>query len=66
MSGPLTPVAATFTRTSPAFGAGTAAGSFGQFLYSPLAVLLMDQFGWQNSLLIFACSMLLVLPLSVQ
>jgi len=47
------------------FGAGTAAGSFGQFLYSPLAVLLMDQFGWQSTLLIFACSMLLVLPLSI-
>lgn len=47
------------------FGAGTAAGSFGQFLYSPLAVVLMDQFGWQNALLIFACSMLLVLPLSL-
>src|SRR5262249_12612023 len=28
-----------------AFGAGTAAGSFGQFLYSPLAVSLMDAFG---------------------
>jgi MFS family permease len=27
-----------------AFGAGTAAGSFGQFLYSPLAVSLMDAF----------------------
>ena len=48
-----------------AFGAGTAAGSFGQFLYSPVAVLLMDQFGWQNALIIFACSMLLVLPLSL-
>jgi len=48
-----------------AFGAGTAAGSFGQFLYSPLAVLLMDQFGWQSTLLIFSCSMLLVLPLSI-
>jgi MFS family permease len=46
------------------FGAGTAAGSFGQFLYSPVAVLLMHQFGWQQSLLIFAVSMLAVLPLS--
>ena len=33
-----------------AFGAGTAAGSFGQFLYSPLAVSLMDAFGWQTAL----------------
>ncbi|MGB8562202.1 MAG: MFS transporter, partial [Pseudolabrys sp.] len=37
-----------------AFGAGTAAGSFGQFLYSPVAVALMDKFGWQQALLIFA------------
>ena len=48
-----------------AFGLGTAAGSFGQFLYSPLAVLLMDSYGWQNALLIFAASLLIVLPLSV-
>jgi len=48
-----------------AFGAGTAAGSFGQFLYSPLAVSLMDSFGWQNALLIFAAGMLLVVPLSI-
>jgi MFS family permease len=48
-----------------AFGAGTAAGSFGQFLYSPIAVLLMDQFGWQQTLTIFAVSMMAVLPLSL-
>jgi MFS family permease len=48
-----------------AFGAGTAAGSFGQFLYSPLAILLMDQFGWQQALLIFAASIVAVLPLSL-
>ena len=47
-----------------AFGFGTAAGSFGQFLYSPVAVLLMDTFGWQQTLVIFAVSMLAVLPLS--
>jgi predicted MFS family arabinose efflux permease len=50
---------------SRAFGAGTAAGSFGQFLYSPLAVLLMDTYGWQQTLMIFAVSMLAVLPLSL-
>lgn len=47
-----------------AFGLGTAAGSFGQFLYSPVAVAMMDSFGWQNTLLIFAVSMLAILPLS--
>ena len=46
------------------FGLGTAAGSFGQFLYSPVAVALMDQFGWQQALMIFAVTMLAVIPLS--
>ena len=48
-----------------AFGAGTAAGSFGQFLYSPLAVSLIDAYGWQNALLTFGAGMLLILPLSL-
>ena len=48
-----------------AFGAGTAAGSFGQFLYSPIAVSLMDSFGWQTTLLIFSCLLLLIVPLSL-
>ncbi|MEA2925930.1 MAG: hypothetical protein QOD25_3052 [Alphaproteobacteria bacterium] len=47
-----------------AFGVGTAAGSFGQFLFSPLAVALIDRFGWQHTLLIFAAVVLLILPLS--
>ena len=46
-------------------GAGTAAGSFGQFLFSPLARALIDSFGWQQALMIFAAGMLLVLPLSL-
>jgi MFS family permease len=48
-----------------AFGAATAAGSFGQFLFSPLAVSLMDSYGWQNTLVIFSCILLLVVPLSL-
>jgi MFS family permease len=48
-----------------AFGAGTAAGSFGQFLYSPVGVALMEQFGWQTALVIFAAVTMLILPLSV-
>ena len=48
-----------------AFGAGTAAGSFGQFLYSPLGVALMDNFGWQNALLIFAGVTTLIVPLAL-
>jgi MFS family permease len=48
-----------------AFGAGTAAGSFGQFLFSPLAHALIDAFSWQTALVVFAAMMLLVLPLSI-
>jgi MFS family permease len=47
------------------FGAGTAAGSFGQFLFSPLAVGLIASFGWQSTLLIFAAIVLLILPLAL-
>ena len=48
-----------------AFGAGTAAGSFGQFLFSPLAVALKDAFGWQGALLTFAALCVAMLPLSL-
>jgi MFS family permease len=48
-----------------AFGAGTAAGSFGQFLFSPLAVGLIHAFGWQNALLSFAAIVLLIVPLAL-
>jgi MFS family permease len=48
-----------------AFGAGTAAGSFGQFLFSPLARALIDAFNWQSALAVFSALMLLILPLSL-
>jgi MFS family permease len=48
-----------------ALGAGTAAGSFGQFLFAPAGVALIDNFGWQPALMVFAVLMLLVLPLSL-
>ena len=41
-----------------AFGAGTAAGSFGQLLYAPLTVSLIDTVGWQETLGIFGAVML--------
>ena len=50
---------------SVAFGAGTAAGSFGQFVYSPVAVALIDKFGWQSALVIFALVTLVIVPLAV-
>lgn len=45
-----------------AFGAGTAAGSFGQFLFSPLAVAFIDHLGWQHALVAFGIITLLVIP----
>ena len=48
-----------------AFGAGTAAGSFGQFLYPPFGSALIETFGWQATLIVFAASTLLILPLSI-
>jgi predicted MFS family arabinose efflux permease len=47
------------------FGLGTAAGSFGQFLYSPLGVKLIDLYGWQAALEIFAGLTLLIVPLAL-
>ena len=48
-----------------AFGAGTAAGSFGQFLFAPFGVALIGAYGWQTALMIFAAILLLILPLSL-
>ena len=48
-----------------AFGAGAAAGSFGQFLFSPLAIALIDEFGWQTRCWSSARALLLMLPLSL-
>lgn len=48
-----------------AFGAGTAAGSFGQFLFSPLAIGLTHGFGWQMTLVLFGFIVLLIIPLSL-
>ena len=48
-----------------AFGAGTAAGSFGQFLYPPIGSALIETFGWTSTLIVFAASILLILPLSI-
>jgi MFS family permease len=48
-----------------ALGAGTAAGSLGQFLFAPFGVALIDNFGWHTALTVFAGLMLLVLPLSL-
>jgi MFS family permease len=52
-------------RRSLAFGGAAAAGSFGQFLYAPITVSLIDAIGWQQTLVTFAVVMLAVLPLGM-
>ncbi|MCA6118610.1 MFS transporter [Bradyrhizobium sp. WSM 1738] len=52
-------------RRGLALGAGTAAGSFGQFLFAPFGVAMIDNFGWQAALTVFALLMLLIVPLSL-
>ena len=52
-------------RRGVALGFGTAAGSFGQFLFAPFGVALIDNFGWPTALLVFAALMLLIVPLSL-
>ena len=64
-------VIASFSKVMPpewralSFGVGTAAGSFGQFLFSPIAVGLMGQFGWHQTLRIFSAVVLCVMPLAL-
>jgi MFS family permease len=64
-------VIAAFSKLMPphmrslAFGAGTAAGSFGQFLFSPLAIGFIDWFGWQHALVAFGIVTLTMIPLAV-
>ncbi|MEM6665842.1 MAG: MFS transporter [Pseudomonadota bacterium] len=47
-------------QRSMAFGIGTAAGSFGQFLFAPLGVALIGSYGWENSLVIMGGLVMLI------
>jgi len=47
------------------FGAATAAGSFGQFLFPPLAQELIQGIGWQQTLVVFGFTVLLVMPFTL-
>ncbi|MBR0726391.1 MFS transporter [Bradyrhizobium manausense] len=64
-------VLSAFTKLLPAekrglaLGAGTAAGSLGQFLFAPIGVALIDNFGWQQALSVFGFLMLLIIPLAL-
>ena len=51
-------------RRSMVLGLGTAAGSLGQVLFSPLSQIMIGNFGWYQSLLMLATSSLLILPLA--
>lgn len=51
-------------RRSFALGLGTAAGSFGQVVFSPLGQAFINSFGWHNALLLLAASTLVIIPLA--
>lgn len=51
-------------RRSLALGLGTASGSFGQVVFSPLGQSFIQQFGWESALDILALSALLIIPLA--
>jgi MFS family permease len=51
-------------RRSLALGLGTAAGSFGQVVFSPLGQGFIGAFGWQPALLILAATTLVIIPLA--
>ncbi|MCG8358202.1 MAG: MFS transporter [Kiloniellales bacterium] len=51
-------------RRSLALGLGTAAGSFGQVVFSPLGQGFIAAFGWYQALLILAAMALIVIPLA--
>ena len=51
-------------RRSFALGLGTAAGSFGQVVFSPLGQGFIASFGWHPALLILAVTTLVIIPLA--
>lgn len=62
-------VLAAFARRVPAerrslvFGIGTAAGSAGMFLFAPISQGMIDAFGWSDTLMYIAATLLVALPL---
>lgn len=52
-------------RRSLIFGLGTAAGSAGQVIFSPLSSAFIDAVGWQDALLIMTGFAVLILPLAL-
>ncbi len=52
-------------RRSMALGIGTAAGSFGQVLFSPIAQGFISAYGWQTALLMLAVTVLTIIPVAL-
>jgi len=52
-------------KRSLVLGLGTAAGSFGQVLFSPIAQGFISAFGWHATLLVFAATTLAMIPLAL-
>lgn len=48
-----------------ALGLGTGAGSFGQFLFAPFGVAMIDSYGWQSALLVFGGLLFMAIPLAL-
>ncbi|MDB5508988.1 MAG: transporter [Hyphomicrobiales bacterium] len=53
------------SKRAMAFGLVTAAGSFGQFLFSPLSGFMIESLGWMTTTVLFGALMLCILPLSI-
>ena len=51
-------------RRSIVLGLGTAAGSFGQVLFSPIAQGFVNSYGWADTLVIFSVTTLILIPLA--
>ena len=52
-------------RRSMALGIGTAAGSFGQVLFSPIAQGFITAYGWQPALLMLSLTVLIIIPVAL-
>ncbi len=52
-------------RRSFVLGLGTAAGSFGQVVFSPVSQGFISSFGWQQALVLQACIAFLLIPLAM-
>lgn len=52
-------------RRSFALGLGTAAGSFGQVVFSPISQGFIQHYGWQESLVILSMIVLVLMPLAL-